>query len=43
MVAGIPGALPLAIVNSPYGHDGFLIEIEQLGPQIARFLSLLAP
>ncbi|MGE3289228.1 MAG: homoserine O-acetyltransferase [Pseudonocardia sp.] len=26
LVAGIPGAGPLRVIDSPYGHDGFLIE-----------------
>ncbi len=26
LAAGIPGAGPLRIIDSPYGHDGFLIE-----------------
>ncbi|MDA8210682.1 MAG: homoserine O-acetyltransferase [Clostridia bacterium] len=27
-------------LNSPHGHDGFLIEFEQIGPVIQRFLNL---
>lgn len=38
LVSGIPDALPLVLLNSPHGHDGFLIEIAQLGPAIGRFL-----
>ena len=26
LVSGIPGAGPLRVIDSPYGHDGFLIE-----------------
>ena len=33
----IPGAGPLEIVTSPYGHDGFLIEADQVG-HLARTL-----
>ncbi|AWB93869.1 homoserine O-acetyltransferase MetX [Aeromicrobium chenweiae] len=35
----IPGAGPLEVVKSPFGHDGFLIEADQVG-ELAR--SLLA-
>ncbi len=30
LVAGISGADPLAVVHSPFGHDGFLIESDAL-------------
>lgn len=33
----IPTAAPLEVVSSPYGHDGFLIEAEQVGA-LARAL-----
>lgn len=39
LVAGIPGAAPLAIVCSPYGHDGFLLETDQVGTAFAPLLS----
>ncbi|WP_448059007.1 homoserine O-acetyltransferase MetX [Cellulomonas hominis] len=35
---GIPGALPVQTVHSPYGHDGFLIEADQVGRIVADFL-----
>ena len=35
LVAATPGARPLHVVRSPYGHDGFLVEKEQVG-QIVR-------
>lgn len=38
IAAGIPGAEPLRTLHSDYGHDGFLIEHEQLGPIMADFL-----
>lgn len=38
IVARIPGARPLRLINSRYGHDGFLIEHEQLGPAVGDFL-----
>jgi homoserine O-acetyltransferase len=34
---GIPGAEALAVVESPYGHDGFLIESARVG-ELARAL-----
>ncbi len=36
--AHVPGAEPLETVYSDYGHDGFLIEFDQLAPMITRFL-----
>ncbi|OLT46907.1 homoserine O-acetyltransferase [Cellulosimicrobium sp. CUA-896] len=38
IAAGIPGAEPLRTLRSDFGHDGFLIEHEQLGPIMADFL-----
>jgi homoserine O-acetyltransferase len=38
LAAGITGAT-LVSIDSPYGHDGFLIESDQVGAQIARLLS----
>jgi homoserine O-acetyltransferase/O-succinyltransferase len=40
LVAGIRQADRLRVLNSPYGHDGFLIEVEQLA---ALLPDLLAP
>jgi homoserine O-acetyltransferase len=34
----IPGA-ELRLIHSAHGHDGFLIEFDQLGPMIAAFLA----
>ena len=39
IAAWIPRAEPLRIVTSDYGHDGFLIEFDQLGPIVADFLA----
>jgi homoserine O-acetyltransferase/O-succinyltransferase len=39
IAAGIPRAEPLRTLRSDYGHDGFLIEHEQLGPIMADFLA----
>lgn len=39
MAARIPGAKPLRLIHSRFGHDGFLIEQGQLGPALAEFLA----
>lgn len=39
IAAGVPGAEPLRLVRSDFGHDGFLIEFDQLGPIVASFLA----
>jgi len=36
---GIPGAGHVRYVHSPYGHDGFLIEEDQVGALVAGFLA----
>lgn len=36
---GIPGAGLVHTIRSEHGHDGFLIEHEQLGPVVADFLA----
>lgn len=41
--AGIPSAAPLHTLHTPYGHDGFLIEHEQLGPWVRGHLEAQAP
>jgi homoserine O-acetyltransferase/O-succinyltransferase len=38
LVAGIPGAGPLRMVDSPYGHDGFLIEAAAVGELVTELL-----
>ncbi|MEU0954090.1 homoserine O-acetyltransferase [Streptomyces niveus] len=38
LAAAIPGADRLRIVESPYGHDGFLIETEQVGALVEELL-----
>lgn len=38
IAAGIPGAREVRTVRSDFGHDGFLIEAEQLGEMVAEFL-----
>lgn len=39
IAAGIPGALPLHVISSDFGHDGFLIEHEELGAAVSAFLA----
>ena len=34
----IPGADRLRVVESPYGHDAFLLEVEQLAPHVRSLL-----
>jgi len=38
IAAGIPGAEPVRVVHSDFGHDGFLIEDEQVGGIVRDFL-----
>ena len=38
IAAGIPGAGPVRTLHTPYGHDGFLIEHDQLGPLVRAHL-----
>ncbi len=42
MAAHIPGA-QFVLIDSPYGHDGFLIEFKQLSALIAGFLKMELP
>ena len=35
----LPGERPVAVVQSDFGHDGFLIETEQIGTVIATALT----
>ncbi len=39
IAAGIPRSGPVRVVHSLYGHDGFLIEHEQVGRLVADFLA----
>jgi homoserine O-acetyltransferase len=39
LAAGIPGADRLRVVESPYGHDGFLIETGQVGALLRELLA----
>jgi homoserine O-acetyltransferase len=38
LVAGIPDAGPLRVIDSPYGHDGFLIESAAVGALVTELL-----
>jgi homoserine O-acetyltransferase len=35
----IPGDRPVTVIDSPSGHDGFLLEIEQVGALVASILA----
>ncbi|HEU0102616.1 MAG TPA: homoserine O-acetyltransferase [Mycobacteriales bacterium] len=39
IAAGIPAALPLTVVASPYGHDGFLLETEAVAGALRALLA----
>ncbi|MFJ7149113.1 homoserine O-acetyltransferase [Streptomyces sp. NPDC100445] len=39
LAAGIAGADRPRVVESPYGHDGFLLEVEQVAALVAELLS----
>jgi len=36
----VPSAQPLATISSPFGHDGFLVEVEAVGEVIRHALTL---
>jgi len=38
IVAGIPDCVPLRVIDSPYGHDGFLVEVEHVGQILTELL-----
>ncbi|GHE53623.1 homoserine O-acetyltransferase [Streptomyces longispororuber] len=38
LAAGIPGADRVRVVESPYGHDGFLIEVEQVAALVRELV-----
>jgi homoserine O-acetyltransferase len=35
-----PTALPLVTISSPFGHDGFLIEVEAVGSVLRDALAI---
>lgn len=38
IAAHLSNPTPVEVIHSDYGHDGFLIEFDQLGPIISKFL-----
>jgi homoserine O-acetyltransferase/O-succinyltransferase len=40
LAALLPGADEVRVVRSPYGHDGFLLEADQVGPLVVETLEL---
>ncbi|MBU4215661.1 MAG: homoserine O-acetyltransferase, partial [Actinobacteria bacterium] len=43
IAAGIPRSGPVRVVRSPFGHDGFLIEHDQVSVMVSDFLADRAP
>ncbi|WP_452179236.1 homoserine O-acetyltransferase MetX, partial [Georgenia thermotolerans] len=43
IAAAVPGAGPVAYVRSDHGHDGFLVEHDQVAALLGRFLRSVAP
>lgn len=39
IVEGLPGKSELEVISSPFGHDGFLIEVDRVGEVIHKALS----
>jgi homoserine O-acetyltransferase len=39
IAAGIANCAPLRVIDSPYGHDGFLIEVDHVGEILAELIS----
>ncbi len=38
IAAGIPDCAPLVVIGSPYGHDGFLVEVDRVGEVLFELL-----
>lgn len=38
LAAGIATCAPLRVIDSPYGHDGFLVEVDHVGEILAELL-----
>lgn len=43
IAAGVPGCGPVRYVHSAHGHDGFLVEHDQVAALLGRFLRRVAP
>jgi homoserine O-acetyltransferase len=43
IVAGLPGDTPLEVIDSPYGHDGFLVETAAVGALTRQLLATPVP
>nr|NLD41347.1 homoserine O-acetyltransferase [Actinomycetales bacterium] len=39
IVRGAPGAVPIRWISSPHGHDGFLVQHDQVSEHVHRFLT----
>jgi homoserine O-acetyltransferase len=40
LAEGIPGSGPMRLVESPYGHDGFLVEAAVVGAMLGELLAM---
>ena len=38
IAAGVPDCAPLRVISSPYGHDGFLVEVDAVGEVVDELL-----
>jgi homoserine O-acetyltransferase len=38
LAAMLPGERPVTVIDSPFGHDGFLLELEQVGAMVRSAL-----
>jgi homoserine O-acetyltransferase len=40
LVSALPNKSQLHVISSPFGHDGFLIEFDQVAPVISKTLEI---
>ena len=40
LVSALPFKSELNVISSPFGHDGFLIEVDQVAPVIKKTLEI---